>query len=553
MPPMWLVVADILALFGAALLLGVLFERLGQSALVGYLLAGVLLGPGVLGVIHDRETIRHFAEIGVALLLFTIGLEFSWSRMRALGVVALLGGALQVSLTAAVAAIAGRTIGLSWSTAFGIGLIIAPSSTACVLRLLQQRAELDSVHGRVTTGVLLFQDAALVPLVLGVTLLGSGGGDGSVIGKLLRSVGLGAIFVVLLFGVTRYVLPHVINAAVLSRNRELPLLLAVFMCMGASWGAHELELSPVLGAFLAGVLLAGSPYATWVRADAAALRTLFITLFFASVAMIDNLHWVTAHWHWVVLIVPGVLVGKAMIAAMSARICGIRPGFALGAGVCLAQTGEFSFVLAEIAEHGGLISNDLFRLVVVTTVLTIVLTPTLVKIAPSITRAGQRTEHQSAPAHDDDHAQLVNHTVIVGFGPAGRAVHRAATPEIETAVIDLNPRGASKLARPPKLFVAGDAAQEAVLLHAGVDRARAVVITMPDHVVALQVARLVRELAPAAKLFVRARLHIFAGPLSAEATAIADEERLVGDALARYILDEYEIGKRAEDAEIGHA
>lgn len=553
MPPMWLIVADILALFGAALLLGVLFERLGQSALVGYLFAGLLLGPGVLGVIHDRETIRHFAEIGVALLLFTIGLEFSWARMRALGLVALLGGALQVALTAAAAAMVGRTLGASWSTALGIGLIIAPSSTACVLRLLQQRAELDSVHGRVTTGVLLFQDAALVPLVLGVTLLGSSGGDGSVIGKLLRSVGLGTAFVVLLFLVTRYVLPHVINAAVLSRNRELPLLLAVFMCIGASWGAHELELSPVLGAFLAGVLLAGSPYATWVRADAGALRTVFITLFFASVAMIDNLGWVTAHWHWVVLIVPAVLVGKTLIAALSARVCGFRSGFAMAAGVCLAQTGEFSFVLAQIAEAGGLISNDLFRLVVVTTVLTLVLTPTLVKLAPSIARRGRSTDDPSAPIGDEDRLHLTNHTVIVGFGPAGRAVHHAATPEIETAVIDLNPRGASNLSRPPRLFVAGDAAQETVLLHAGVDRAKAVVITMPDHVVALQVVRLVRELAPTAKIFVRARLHIFAGPLSAEATAIADEERLVGDALARLILDEYEIGKRAEDVELDHA
>ncbi len=544
----WIAARDIIILLAFAFVLGLLMERARQSALIGYLLAGTLLGPGGFNVIQDEAVIRGLAELGVALLLFSIGLEFSWRRLRALGRVALLGGALQIVCTAALGTLIGVTLGLGLSASVALGLVIAPSSTACVLRVLYQRAELDSMHGRASLGILLLQDIALVPLVLIMTVLGSDSSRAEATVQLAQSLGLAAVVVVGFYGVTTYILPRILDAAALSRNRELPILLAVTTCLAAAWVAHALQLSPVLGAFVAGVLLAESPYATWIRADASAIRTIFVTLFFASIGMIDSLGWLKGHWHWLALGVPAIVVGKAAVVWVVAWLCRVPMRHALAAGLCLAQTGEFSFVLVGIAHEGTLLGEDVFRFMVAATVVTLLLTPYLVAGGPGFGRwlvnsIGRGKRFRQEPSATAPTGVLSGHVIVVGLGPAGRAVCDTLKGEFDVAVIDLNP-GARTLAEPggPRVEI-GDATQETVLERVNVGEAGAVVITLPDHRSAVQVAGLARQIAPMIRIYARARYHRHAPDFERHQVECVDEESVTGGRLGTLVLEGLRVGR----------
>ena len=272
----WTILSQVLVLLSVALVLGVVFERLRQSAILGYLVAGVVLGPATLGWVETEEVVGDIAELGVSLLLFAVGLEFSLKRLWRIGPVGLGGGTLQVLLTGAVAAIVCLALGMSGGTAVALGAMISFSSTACVLRILVDRTRIDSVYGRNALGILLLQDIAVVPLVLLVTMLASSsGGD---FGQLLLAMGRSLIVFVGLTGgfwvISNYVLPHLMRASLLARNRELPILLAMVVALGSAWAAHAFGLSPALGAFVAGMVLAESPFALQIRSDIGALRTL---------------------------------------------------------------------------------------------------------------------------------------------------------------------------------------------------------------------------------------------------------------------------------------
>ncbi|MCH7872517.1 MAG: cation:proton antiporter, partial [Planctomycetes bacterium] len=226
---LWTALLDVLILLLAALVLGALAERLKQSAILGYLLAGTLLGPNALDWMPNHQAVAAIAELGVALLLFTIGLEFSWRRLRTIGPIALGGGTLQVLVTVALAAGVCMMLGLAGRTALAIGAMIALSSTACVLRLLVRRAEIDGIYGRNALGILLMQDIAVVPLVLVVTAMGGDGG-GSVVQigwELGRAAGVASLLVAGLFLLLNYVLPFLLSTEQAARNRDLPILLAI--------------------------------------------------------------------------------------------------------------------------------------------------------------------------------------------------------------------------------------------------------------------------------------------------------------------------------------
>ncbi|UCG33902.1 MAG: cation:proton antiporter, partial [Phycisphaerales bacterium] len=375
---LWTGLLDVLILLLAALVLGALCERLKQSAILGYLLAGTLLGPNALDWMPNHRAVSAIAELGVSLLLFTIGLEFSWRRLRALGPIALGGGTLQVLVTGALVAGLCMRLGLGGRAAVAIGAIIALSSTACVLRVLVSRAEIDGVYGRKALGILLLQDIAVVPLVLVVTVLGREGSAAQFGWEAGRAVGAAAILGGALYMLLKYLVPVLLNREEAARNRELPILLAMVMAVGAAWTAHRLGLSPALGAFFAGMLLAESPFATAIRGDIAPLRTLFVTLFFSSIGMLADPAWAVEHWALLAAAVAAIVFGKAAITCAVAWLFRSTFGHAVAVGVCLAQVGEFSFVIAGVARQGELIDEDLFKLVVSATVATLFLTPYLV-------------------------------------------------------------------------------------------------------------------------------------------------------------------------------
>ena len=548
----WHLLTDVLILLAAALLLGTVAEALKQSAIVGYLLAGAVVGPGGLGLVGGDEAgggegVAVIAELGVALLLFTIGLEFSFRRLRRLGALGLGGGTLQLTLTAAVVFPVALLFGLTPAGATAVALMVGLSSTACVLRLLQDNAAVESPHGRAAVGFLLLQDVAVLPLTLLIGALAVGGSALDVLGSLGKALLFSAILVAVFLLLFNVIAPRLLNLKQWARNREFPILLAIVMALGSTALAHEAQISPAIGAFLAGVLLAESPFAVQVRADVASLRTALVTLFFASIGMLFDPAWAAANAHWVLLASVGVMAVKALtvLGALSLPVPGLKqpPGVALAAGLCVCQVGEFSFVLAQTAQ-GTLISDAVFDLIVSVTIVTLLVTPYLVKAAPRVaslvqTRVDPTTFEPAQAAQAAGVAETAGsdggRLVIVGFGPAAQQVAADMARHFRGRgdVIDLNPR-VSRLA--PEYGFAGhvgDARQAEVLEHARLGEASALVVTLPDPAAARQVIGVARAAFPNLTIIARSRYHVTRWELMlAGAEVVVDEEEHVGHRLA---------------------
>ncbi|UCD28167.1 MAG: cation:proton antiporter [Planctomycetota bacterium] len=545
---LWTAILDILILLSAAMVLGGICERLRQSAILGYLLAGTLLGPNALDWMPNHQAVSAIAELGVALLLFTIGLEFSWRRLRTIGAIALGGGTLQVLLTTILSAGVCVILGLGGHPSLAVGAMIALSSTACVLRLLMNRAEIDSVHGRNAMGILLLQDVAVVPLVLMITVLAGGGSLAKIVWEMLWSLGVVVLFVAASYLLFNYLAPLLFGAKEAARNRELPILLAIVTAVGAAWTAHRIGLSPSIGAFIAGLLLAGSPFATQIRADVAPLRTLFVTLFFSSIGMLADPAWALNHWVMVTSVVAAIVFGKTVITC--GVLCLFRSilGNAIATGICLAQVGEFSFLLAEIARYEGLINDDLFKLIISATIATLFLTPYLVAAAPylmtTVSRFSTHRPRKLIPADEmstQPHVDISGHAMIVGFGPAGQRVAEALMKQHKSivVVVELNPRSAAIAQSYGLQTYIGDATRAEVLEQLRVATARIVAVTVPDPGTSRRIIEQVRSLSTETRIIVRARYHVHRWQLAfAGAQVIVDEEEQVGMRIASEVQKE---------------
>ena len=545
----WDALRNVILLLLVALLLGTIAGRLQQSVIVGYLIAGTVVGPNVLGWISKRQEIYYIAELGVALLLFVIGLEFSPKRLLELGKRSVGTGVLQVIVTAAATWVLARVSGMNGQEALVIGLMIAMSSTACVLRLLKDRAELDGIHGRASLGILLVQDVAVVPMMLTVSAMAGKQSLGSVAGKLSLSVLLATALIGTFYFIFTFLIPRLFHQRVWRRNRDLPILLAMILAFGCAWAAHQLKLSPALGAFAGGVLLAVSPSATQIRADVRPLSTVLVTLFFASIGMFGDPVWLLQNWVLVVGIVVAIVVGKPTVIAVLGRLFGQPWRYAVATGLCLAQIGEFSFVLATIAQTPvdgvALMSAVTFRALVSATIISLLLTPYLVAIAP---RAGgwldsfiSRYVTSRKPLqvddlpHGDRASTLSESIVIIGFGPAGQRVAEGLIDPHQSriVVIDLNPDNIAIANRYGLRSILGDATQTEILEHAGISAARVVVLVLPDPDTTRQLIYHVRDLSRDAHIVSRCRYHVRHWELlHAGADEVADEEDEVGKQLA---------------------
>jgi CPA2 family monovalent cation:H+ antiporter-2 len=534
----WETLAKLVLLLAVAFVLGVAALRFKQSAIIGYLLAGTILGSAL----FDREALAHWGELGVSLLLFSIGLEFSFGRLRRLGGVTLAGGILQVTVTLAVFALlfafrGGAGAALAW------GEMVAVSSTAIVLRILMDRAEMDSVSGRSALGILLLQDIAVVPLVLSITVLSHGGSTQAVALAVGKATAAAGGLVVLFYGLFYHLIPRVLMRRGLFADREMVVLLAIILAFGSAWAAHTMGLSPALGAFLAGMLLAESPFASQIRADVGSLRTLFVTLFFTSIGMLADPKWFLANWPEVLLWLGVVFSGKALIIFGIGVALKMSPASALATGITLAQIGEFSFVLATEARNGGLIDDHIFSLAVSVTILSMFLAPYMVTYARPAARriVGMFSPPGRPPAFE--HAAVspaqTPGVFIVGFGPAGRKVARALLEKgIYPHVIELNPRSVKAALRMGLQVHLGDASHADIITHAGIHGACVIVVTVPDPRSAKRILQNIHALSPGTSVIVRSRYHIATRELWELGAAFAvDEENVVGRELARQVID----------------
>ncbi|MCG6910518.1 MAG: cation:proton antiporter [Deltaproteobacteria bacterium] len=534
----WNLIMEIVLLLGVAFLFGVVAQRLKQSAIVGYLLSGAVLGP----ILFNKAAVQQVAELGVALLLFSIGLEFSFGRIKRMGARAFFIGMLQIAATLGVFTLIFVLLG-PLPQALAMGAIIALSSTAIVLRVLVDRMAIDSVHGRNALAVLLTQDMAVVPLVLLVSILGTGGGLGHVAAHIAKTVAAAGGLAVVFFLLFYLFIPRVLMTGNLFANRELVVLMAIAAAVGSAWAAHAVGLSPALGAFIAGMLLAESPFATQIRSDIGSLRVLFVTLFFTSIGMLANPSWLLAH-------VAQALFWLAVVFALKTAIIfvicmGFRMGrlFSLATGITLAQIGEFSFVLATVAFRGGSLTRDNFDMIVTVTILSMFLAPYMAAYAlPLSEKAMSILKHRptfSVPGIvKDQEADAAPDIFIIGFGPAGQRVADVLLEDcISPKVVELNPRTAA-LARNRGLAVQmADATNSDVINHIGIQGACLVAVTVPDPRSAREIIHNLRTFLPESRIVVRSRYHVASQSLKeAGADAVVDEEYAIGDKLAEAVI-----------------
>ena len=539
MMDLWFFLMELVMLLGGAFLMGALAQRLGQSPILGYLLAGTVVGP----LIADPSAVNQAAELGVSLLLFSIGLEFSFTQLRKMGRMAFGGGTVQIIATL----LFGTFITVSQvalPVALTLGAIVALSSTTLVLRLLVDRAEIDSVRGRTCLGILLLQDIAIVPLVLMVSLFtpaasGSTGFGPHTLKIILAVVGLAAAFYLLL----HRLIPILFSEKALFANRELTVLLAIAVGLGSALAAHSVKLSPALGAFVAGMLLGESPFATQIRADIGALRIIMVTLFFASVGMLAKPLWLLTQLHWVLLAALSIFIVKSIVIFGVGRLFGLNKQQALASGITLAQIGEFSFVLAAAAREGGILDSSLMDLTISVIIVLMLATPYMVEwaspLAEGFISLFSRRTPQAGLQGKTEGGESINRILVIGLGPAGRqVVHSLREGKLEPVVIDINPKSREFTKETGVKVHLGDAGHEDILMHAGLSGVCMAVVTVPDPGAALRIVQMIRRLRPQLIIAARCRFNRhFEDLKEAGADIIIDEENAVGGLLSRQVMD----------------
>lgn len=548
----WVTLGHIIILLASSLLVGGVFSRLGQSPLLGYILAGMVLGgPGSIHWVGSEHEIEALAELGVTLLLFSLGLEFSINRLKALGIKPLLGGALQVLLTIIAGSAAASFLGLNLLPALAFGMLIALSSTAVVLRILMERTELETVYGRNALAVLLIQDMAVVPLALIMTVAGSGGNISSMMMDmgclLLMAIGLMAVLFIL-----SKVVVKVLGTLTLQRNRELIILFAIVSGLGSAWGAHSIGISPALGAFVAGMMLGSSDFATQIRADISSLRVILLTLFFGSAGMLADPIWLFNNFEIVLGVALAITVGKSLVTAIIFKGLGYSIRAAIATGVSLAQIGEFAFVLGAIGRVSGLVSGEMYALIISATILSFVLSSFLVPIASTIGCFISRIAPlKGTPDEGQIEQKTAPDVLIIGYGPAGQI---AARPFLDSntnvMILDLNQKSIALAKQQGFLADVGDATQPEVLEHIHLNHCQIVVITIPHHDCAMIIVDQIRRIAPHAAIYVRARYELFYDEFRSRGVTVIGDEREVGGSLAEKLSQWLKQGRISLELEV---
>jgi len=504
---------DELAIVAAlAVFVTVVLARLKLPTVAGLLLAGALLGPFGLRLVSSVQAIEVLAEVGVVLLLFTIGLEFSLARLRDVLRQVALGGALQVGLTTGVTTGVAVLCGQPLGRGVFYGFAFALSSTAIVLRALSERRELDAPHGKFIVGTLIFQDLCVVPMVLIVPLLGAGGHAGHAAASIGLALAKAAVVVVGVVVVARFVVPKILGWVDASRSREVFLLAILALCIGTAWLTSMVGLSLALGAFLGGMVVADTEYSHRAMGDILPLRDAFVSVFFVSLGMLFDVRVVATRPLLVFGLLAGFLLAKGLLATLAAMAMRFPSRVAWLSGVGLAQFGEFGFVLSRLAERSGVVDEAAVRPLFAAGIASMFLTPLFVRMAPHIT-AGERL---LAPLERligvrsideaDAGRKLENHVIIVGFGVAGQLTAQsllaAGTPFVVLELNADNVRRGKALGLP---VYYGDATSEEALGHAHLLEARQVVLLMNDPQGAQRVVDMLRRVAPGVPILMRTR------------------------------------------------
>jgi len=497
-------------IFGVSASVIFLLHKLRIPSIVGFLTAGVLLGPHGFGLIRDIREVELLAEIGIILLLFTIGLEISLKNLKRIRSAVLGGGLSQVLLTLLATAAIAYPFLQRWNTSLFAGFLVALSSTAIVMKMLFDRGEIDSPHGRLSIGILIFQDLCVVPLILLIPILS--GASGSFIELLWTLLKSATIIFVVIFG-ARWLVPNILHQIVHTRSRELFVITIILLCLGTALFTSWLGLSLALGAFLAGLIISESEYAYQAISDILPFKDSFNGLFFVSIGMLMNLSFLRENMLLILIGVAIILLLKIFTGSFSVYLIGHPLRISLQAGIHLAQVGEFSFVLAMAGKSAGLISESHYQLFLSASVITMILTPFLFQASPSISawvsskklldrldRMRKRSEKEILfPGKED-------HVIIIGFGLNGKNLAEVLREtSIPYAVLDLNSETVREMRKRGEPIFYGDGTRPEILHKLGLASARMLVVVISDPASTRRIVRLARKENPRIYIIVRTR------------------------------------------------
>ena len=494
---------DALVLLIAAVLIAPLLRRLRFSMILGYLVAGAAIGPAGLGLIEEFEEVKALAEFGVVFLLFTIGLELSFERLKALSKYVLGLGSLQVVVTSFALGLAvWLALGIDPLAALVVGASVALSSTAFVMQLLIDKGELATQHGRAAFGTLLMQDLAVVPLLVLVPLLGQSGSALAIAMGVVSLKALIALVVIVIIG--RLLLRPIYQLIAATHSAELFTAMTLLVVLGTAWATMVSGLSMALGAFMAGLLVSESEYRHQVEADIRPFKGILLGLFFMSIGMAIDLGRLIGEPIFVLMLVLGLMAMKAAIAGGLALMVGLPRLSAVRVGALLCQGGEFAFVILAIAVANDIVPYATVQLSVLVVGLSMALTPLVTSASGWIASKGEAGA-VPGPEQASGEAEREGHVIVCGFGRVGRIVTRLLAEQgLEVIALDLDPRNVAEGRRRQLPIYYGDAGRAEVLRMVGADRAFAIVVTVDHHVPAERIVRASCRNFPETKIFARA-------------------------------------------------
>ncbi len=501
---------DIVVIFALSTLVNLIFTRIKIPTVVGYLMTGIIAGPHLLGLVHSEHQIELLAEIGVILLLFTIGMEFSLKHLLKIRRIVFFGGLIQVSITAGVFYLVSTFYELNWHSGLFVGFLVALSSSALVLKLLQERSELTSNYGRTTLGILIFQDLLLVPLLLFTNLLGNNEVN---LSRELIILSLKAILIIgIVYAGNKWLLPKLLHYIALTKNQELFLMSILLICMSVALLTSQLGMSLAFGAFLAGLMISESQYSHNAFSNLIPFKDTFTSFFFVSIGMLLDLNFVIDNLPIIIASVFLVVFIKAVVGAFTGFILGHTFRGIVVIGVALSQVGEFSFILAKIGLNNSIITNYYYQLFLAVAVITMALAPFLMKLSLPFANALLKLNLPKLivdglfPLQEIDIPDFKNHLVIIGKDSSALKLSKMAKYNgIKHVSIVFDPLTVKDKIRNNETVIYGDAVNEPILTKAHVNTADVVVVSVGSIIPAMAIIEKVRMLNKNAYIIARAK------------------------------------------------
>ncbi|MDP1836784.1 MAG: cation:proton antiporter [Chlamydiales bacterium] len=502
--------SDIAKIFGLSIVVLLVCARLRIPAVVGLLLTGVLCGPHGLRMVKELHEVEMMSEIGIVLLLFTIGLEFSLAKLVRIKKLVLIGGFFQVFLTVVVIAAAASLAGYHPGSSIFFGFLVALSSTAIVLRIMQERAQLGTPHGQSILAIMIFQDIAVVPMMLMAPFLAGTETIDPIL--VFLHLGKGILILLSVFLLAQWGVPHLLYQIARTRNNQLFILCVLFICISVAWVTSSIGLSLALGAFLAGLIIAESEYASHAVGHILPFQQVFTSFFFVSIGMLFDAGFLMQHPFTTLFVTVLVIAVKLLVAGGVISAMGYPLRNALLTGIGLAQVGEFAFILSTNGIAYGLMSPDDYQLFLAVSLVTMALTPLMIAMGPEIVnkvtalKLPERLKLGKGRPESPPEERFKNHVVIIGYGVCGRNLAWAARQSgIRYVILDVNPDTVRRERALGEPIFFGDATNEAVLEQVDIHDARAVAIAVNDPVASRRMVEVIRHENPHVYLITRTR------------------------------------------------